>query len=703
MPTRPQRSVKLAAILATFLLGIALRHASAAPFSDLPDNHWAGQAVTTLSEKTLITGYPGHLFYGNRVMTRYETAEFLTHLLTYLEINRPIVPISELENLKSILAEYQDEIESMGLRISNLETAVDRLKTRIDETERVRAKGEFTSRFIHSEITGNPAGGIGLDTTYADAHPNRPYSLFPVKSGSAETTRAILDMTAKLNDQWNAGGRIAAFNSSGEGLNALAMGVTPPFFNNPLEGNVAGNNFKAALDKIFLTRDNETMTGELGTFYPHYSPHYLYAGVPNLTEEGPDFLPNYGGRLEANMRPYLFVTKAYSEIFAGKLAQSSPWQTQIFGANAGAELLGFGLAAHWMTAQNDPANFAGGTSGMIPVPINNGAGWINPTTLGSLVVGPQKEKVWGVDVTYSRSFHEHPVRGHLSYAHSDYKPNTNSSNDVGDELYDLGVEASTNENLTVGGKYLSIGAKYSPFILPFSLPGFVTLPNFPWAQWPFPVDFQGFYTLQNAAEYPQNRQGFKSYIEWTVPKTKINASYRWLTQKVPTQLTGFDNNVDIQSIGFYEPLFVAPGGGGPNIFPRGSTQDWIVSIHHDIRAPLAFEASASGVVATRKTMDAANVNLNGWLGHAGFIYSFWERWKLNLSYHRAQTNGRLLAAPTAAENFQFINNGETVRVDYGLTPQSDAFVQFRNLDHTQIQNTTNFHLIQFMTGLDFTF
>jgi hypothetical protein len=442
--------------------------------------------------------------------------------------------------------------------------------------------------------------------------------------------------------------------------------------------------------------------GEIGTFYPSHSPAYFYTGLPNLTEEGPDFLPNFGGRLQLSMKPYLFVNHAYSEIYAGKLPQGSPWQTEMFGLNAGFELLGVSLNVHWLSAFNDPANFPGGTSGMILSPINGGAGWLNPLTLSPLSLGPQKEKVVGLDLSITRTYEEHSLTFKLAFASSDYKPNTNSSDNAGGQLYDLSLSGGLTKKLTAGLEYLNVDAKYSPFILPIALPFGITTATFPWGQWPFPVEYSGYYTLQNAQEYPQNREGAKVFATYEIPNGKITASYRWLAQKIPTQLTLFNNAADIQSIGFYEPLFVASGGRSQT-FPIGKTSDWRTSLHYALNSQLSLELAGSGVMAKRLSGDVNNIDFTGWLGDAGFIYSFWEKWKLNAAYHLAIVDGRLLAAPTSPANDGFRNSGETARLDYLLAPKTNVFLLFQNLNHYNSQTTPNFRMLQFLTGLDFSF
>lgn len=705
MPTpsnKPPKNIGTLPILFSIFCLLLFSTAQADPFGDLPADHWAAQAVVTLAKDGIVAGVSPNHFAGERTMTRYETAVLLSRLLVYLDAAQIPVPETTLAQFKETLADYQDEIDKMGLQLSDLEKETDKLAARVTESERVKVSGEFENRTMSIAMTSGDLGnGSGLDTSFVLDHLDKPYSLTPIKGGLSETSRAYLNIAAKLDDNWNGGGRIAAYSQAGDPLLGLSRGVTPAFFNNPFLGNKTNYNLTGNLDQVFVENEQQTLRGELGTFQLQEMPDYLYAGAPNLTEIGPDFLPNWGGRLEASMKPVFIISKAYSELFAGKIGQASPWQTQLFGLSAGIEALGVGVDLHWMTAQNDPATMAGGTSGLIAVPIDQNAGWLNPS-LNAIAVGPQKERLAGIDLSYHRSFLNHPVSLKLSYAKSDYKPNTNSSDAAGGELYDAAFRGEVTDHLNAGLDYISIDPTYNPFILQFSLPAGLGLSpaNFPWGQWPFVTNYPGYFTLQNAVEYPQNRQGVKLSSDWKKDKLEIKGEYRWLVQKTPTQLTSFDNAADIQSLGFYEPLFTASTSGPRNeIFQRGSARDWNVAADYQLSRPLLVELAMAGGLADRPSSDANNIAMSAILGRLGVSYAFWDKWKLNVAYHQAYGYGRLLSAPSGPENNQYQNTGETVGIHYLLTDKNSAFFQVGNFEHRSVV-TPEFNALELVTGLN---
>jgi len=181
----------------------------------------------------------------------------------------------------------------------------------------------------------------------------------------------------------------------------------------------------------------------------------------------------------------------------------------------------------------------------------------------------------------------------------------------------------------------------------------------------------------------------------------VKGEYRWLTQQTPTELTSFNNDADIQSLGFYEPLFTASGPRN-QVLPRGSTQDWNLSTDYQLRSPLTLELAVAGGQANRPTLDVNNIALSDVLGHLGVIYSFWDRWKLTVAYHKAYGYGRLLSAPTSVENNQYQDTGETIGIHYLFTAKNSAFFQIGNFEHRSVV-TPEFDALQFLSGLNVLF
>jgi len=85
------------ALWAGAILGVGALLPSAAqaqgggPFADVPTTHWAYDAVQSLAQKGIFTGYPDGTFQGKRALTRYEFAVALQRMLA--EVQRQIAAI----------------------------------------------------------------------------------------------------------------------------------------------------------------------------------------------------------------------------------------------------------------------------------------------------------------------------------------------------------------------------------------------------------------------------------------------------------------------------------------------------------------------------------------------------------------------------------------------------------------------------------
>lgn len=72
-----------AVAMVAFIAGYAV--AQTTSFPDVPDNHWAAQAVARLKNIGVVTGYPDGQFKGDRNITRYEEASAVDRLLQHVQ------------------------------------------------------------------------------------------------------------------------------------------------------------------------------------------------------------------------------------------------------------------------------------------------------------------------------------------------------------------------------------------------------------------------------------------------------------------------------------------------------------------------------------------------------------------------------------------------------------------------------------------
>ncbi|MBQ2594929.1 MAG: S-layer homology domain-containing protein, partial [Candidatus Riflebacteria bacterium] len=75
-------------ILNTALILLASESlATAAPFSDVPADHWACQAVSEMADKGIVQGFPNETFKGNENVSRYQLAMITSRILASVEQN----------------------------------------------------------------------------------------------------------------------------------------------------------------------------------------------------------------------------------------------------------------------------------------------------------------------------------------------------------------------------------------------------------------------------------------------------------------------------------------------------------------------------------------------------------------------------------------------------------------------------------------
>ena len=179
-----KKTLLLAAVMA---LGVNAGVYAANPFSDVPAGHWAYDAVNKLAAEGVIEGYPGGTYGGDRLMTRYEMAQIVAKAM------------AKGANADRLAAEFAGELDSLGVRVANLEKKADnvritgqiryeygdrsgdlkeknskvgsiaqhRLRTRIFVNGNINEDWSYTGRFennqILSDIDGKSKGSTGDD------------------------------------------------------------------------------------------------------------------------------------------------------------------------------------------------------------------------------------------------------------------------------------------------------------------------------------------------------------------------------------------------------------------------------------------------------------------------------------------------------------------------------------------------------------
>ena len=114
----------VSALAAALVVGAAsTTFAAANPFSDVPRDHWAYDAVTQLAADGVVEGYGDGTFRGDRNITRYEMAQMVAKAMAKGDMSA-----SDRALVDRLAAEFADELNNLGVRVSNLERNADMVK-----------------------------------------------------------------------------------------------------------------------------------------------------------------------------------------------------------------------------------------------------------------------------------------------------------------------------------------------------------------------------------------------------------------------------------------------------------------------------------------------------------------------------------------------------------------------------------------------
>jgi len=97
--------------------------AAANPFSDVPADHWAYDAVAQLAQDGVINGYGDGTFRGQQEITRYEMAQMVAKAMAKTDVSA-----ADKAMIDKLAAEFSDELNNLGVRVSNLEKKTDNVK-----------------------------------------------------------------------------------------------------------------------------------------------------------------------------------------------------------------------------------------------------------------------------------------------------------------------------------------------------------------------------------------------------------------------------------------------------------------------------------------------------------------------------------------------------------------------------------------------
>ena len=119
------RHCLLKTTLAAFFAATAFTVSAANPFADVDTSSWAYQAVCQLSDQGVVDGYPDGTFKGDKNVSRYELAQIIARLMA----KEGTLNDSQRAMVQKLSAEYAGELQSLGVRVTELEKKTGNLST----------------------------------------------------------------------------------------------------------------------------------------------------------------------------------------------------------------------------------------------------------------------------------------------------------------------------------------------------------------------------------------------------------------------------------------------------------------------------------------------------------------------------------------------------------------------------------------------
>lgn len=214
-------------------------------FTDVPEEHWAYDAVEQLQQEGLIAGYPNGTFVGKNPITRYEFATVIQRLLplieaaggktapaatatpsldnyvTKTELNTALGGIkpadmaglakkSDVDVVSKLVNEFKDELAALGVDVDGVKRDLATLSARVDaienELKRVRIEGSVN---IFGVTVANKSKANVL--TDIDSRTTGSLTDGPIRS-AAVVNDFDLNITGRVNENVTATAKINAGN-----------------------------------------------------------------------------------------------------------------------------------------------------------------------------------------------------------------------------------------------------------------------------------------------------------------------------------------------------------------------------------------------------------------------------------------------------------------------------------------------------------
>ena len=388
--------MKHSTVLATVMLTALTTGASAAnPFSDVPAGHWAYNSITKLAQAGVINGYEDGTFQGDRLMTRYEMAQIVAKAM------------SKGANVDKLAAEFADELEHMGVRISKLEARQDNVKI----------TGEVRAHF--ASLQGNSEAWYNVNRT--------------------EQIRTRITFNGQINENWSYVGRLENIQD----LEDTVGNEQTSFQHAYIDGRLGGMKVKAGRFTLTRDEDGNIYDDRFDGLQVSYGNKYrigAYYGKPatydTLTQtgsaaKGEGWTRAYGVNLAAELGKHFNLTTGIDKFYKNEnnFDDNTIWDVGLK-YNVGKTGLGF----TYLKSDSDTAM--------------NTKGYAATLKYGN--VNSKKPKSWAINATYYRLGDGiniiHTMNGNSELYTERYKDKTGG----GFKGYKIGINYTLAKNMVLG-------------------------------------------------------------------------------------------------------------------------------------------------------------------------------------------------------------------------------------------------------------
>ena len=323
----------VSAITAALVVGAAsTTFAAANPFSDVPADSWAYDAVSTLAADGVIDGYPDGTYKGQNTMTRYEMAQIVARAMAKTDLEK-----ADKALVDKLAAEFAEELDNLGVRVADLEKKSDNVKWggelryRYYDIDRDSKAGDETHNKVLFRL--EPKAYIGNSGWTANARLDYEMNLSTDENNDGvEVDRAWVE--GPLFGATVQAGRVPLFTAQGMLFDDRISGGTVAFGSDEFKTTLAAGRYSED-DHHAYNKDAKDITAEYYGVQFDYTPNdnlALNAGYTALTGIDAKYKADYVLNADDNTANFWYAGGKYAfdknVAFVGEYAQNTEANTE---------------------------------------------------------------------------------------------------------------------------------------------------------------------------------------------------------------------------------------------------------------------------------------------------------------------------------------------------------------------------------------